>query len=260
MKETKRSWSCSLRNRKPLGFTLIELLVVIAIIAILAAILLPALNSARERGRSASCINNMKQCALMTLQYSGDNDDIVLLKTSDFGGDKLHMYRHLLPALVDGKRMYSTYDRYEIPKYIDSMSVIRCPSVELKGDVYDWWNWYAVPYMAGYAPHAAGSPDRMYYRDGSTNENTASAAMFTKKLRNHSQFMIYNEAWDSDRQKFNGNYGTTNWYFSHSGRMTASLADGHVEQVPIKGAVAFFGWVYPGQKGFLKNGVQQDLE
>ena len=54
------------------GFTLIELLVVIAIIAILAAILMPALSSARERGRSATCISNQKQLGLASMQYQED--------------------------------------------------------------------------------------------------------------------------------------------------------------------------------------------
>src|SRR4051795_7344224 len=57
------------------GFTLIELLVVIAIIAILAAILFPVFAQAREKARTASCLNNQKQIALAIMQYTQDYDE-----------------------------------------------------------------------------------------------------------------------------------------------------------------------------------------
>jgi len=61
-----------------MGFTLIELLVVIAIIAVLMAILMPALNRAREQGQRAVCLNNVKQLTLAWILYADDNDDKIV--------------------------------------------------------------------------------------------------------------------------------------------------------------------------------------
>lgn len=70
------------------GFTLIELLVVIAIIAVLMAILMPALNRVKEQGKRATCLSNLKQLTLAWIMYADDNDD--KLVNGDSGEYNIH--------------------------------------------------------------------------------------------------------------------------------------------------------------------------
>ncbi|MHC4070937.1 MAG: type II secretion system protein [Planctomycetota bacterium] len=76
--------------RRKEGFTLIELLVVIAIIAILLAILMPALNRVREQGKRAVCLSNLKQLSLAWILYADDNERRHRLQQSQYGLGQPH--------------------------------------------------------------------------------------------------------------------------------------------------------------------------
>lgn len=139
----QKCFAPSVRRVKEFSFTLIELLVVIAIIAILAAILLPALQAARERGRASNCLNNMGQFSKVLLLYADDYDGWkICYVSSDYG-----IYAGLLRYLPSTSRektspAKSPYYSQNAVKGYWCPGYYANPYIEAK---YNRWVYYSMP-------------------------------------------------------------------------------------------------------------------
>ena len=211
--------TCLLRLRSRHGFTLIELLVVIAIIAILASILFPVFNRAREDGRRASCISNLKQLGLGMAQYTQDYDER-LPSVQDGPNDAVAFpyasWNYFIAAGGDPRTFDMT--RGSLHPYIKNTQIFLCPS-DSDGQ------------KAGLS-YAANS---CVFHDASVVNSTGGLLRLGRSLAEFeetSRWMMFNEeitrGASTDDGYFNRELPNT---FSdrHSGGSNIAYLDGHVK-------------------------------
>ena len=208
-----------LRRVKLRIFTLIELLIVVAIIAILAGMLLPALNKAREKAYTIRCINNEKQIGIMMTSYVSDHKEYFPLYSSPFWGKNL-------------------YDN----SYLKNPNILLCSTLlsmnpETKEVVLTGSNAFA--YIAyGYNWQFIGS--RMGFPSGDSRRSTASAKL-SQIRRSQMCYLAMDSRVGWNSPKFDGTYrvnaslpsnaGYGIPHARHGGMVNIIYTDGHAASV-----------------------------
>ncbi|NIP25933.1 MAG: prepilin-type N-terminal cleavage/methylation domain-containing protein [Phycisphaerae bacterium] len=216
------------------GFTLIELLVVIAIIALLMAILMPALNRARELGRRSVCLGNLKQLALAWVMYADEND-------GDLVNGRLGQDRVLNNVVVEEswvrkvnsnwnqrQQIYGTGNQDEgiqngaLWEFIKNPKVYRCPA----GQVGHMVNYLIVDSMNGIAQTNTRA-DQVWANNRGDLTKTSSKLVFVDigRVWNSSYHVYYHQGQWADPPSIR-----------HRDGVTVSYADAHSVYIKWKAA------------------------